>query len=161
HCAVSQTADTPPHSSRGSDAKGDERPFVPRDFRVPNGLSGKGFRLVPLRPEHNEGDYRAWTSSMEHIKRTPGFEQYPWPNEMTSEDNLRDLEQHAADFDHRVGFTYSVMNGNAVIGCVYIYPSGRPDHANVRSWVRKDRAHLDTRLYKLVRGWLRRKWPFK
>jgi hypothetical protein len=122
---------------------------VPLDFRVPDGFSHEKFSLVPLGPEHNDRDYRAWTLSMEHIQRTPGFEQGDWPRRMTIEDNLRDLVQHADDFRHRVGFTYSVMAGD-VIGCVYIYPSGRPGHAMVRSWVREDRAHLDGLLYELV-----------
>ncbi len=34
--------------------------FVPDDFVVPRELVGEGFRLEPLGPQHNEGDYRAW-----------------------------------------------------------------------------------------------------
>jgi hypothetical protein len=33
--------------------------------------------LEPLGPEHNEQDYDAWTSSMEHIAETPGFPTAP------------------------------------------------------------------------------------
>jgi len=41
--------------------------FVPPDFKVPLGLATSDFVLEPLGPEHNERDYEAWTSSMEHI----------------------------------------------------------------------------------------------
>jgi len=41
--------------------------FVPPDFDVPRGLETSEFVLEPLGPEHNELDYDAWTSSMEHI----------------------------------------------------------------------------------------------
>ncbi len=73
--------------------------FVPEDFVVPRVLATEAFRLEPLGPEHNEGDYQAWTSSISHIRATPGFEGRPWPTpDMTPAENLGDLEQHAADF---------------------------------------------------------------
>ena len=49
--------------------------FVPPDFQVPLGIETFEFVLEPLGPEHNDQDYIAWTSSMEHIAGTPGF---PW-----------------------------------------------------------------------------------
>jgi len=135
--------------------------FVPDDFAVPGELVTGAFRLVRLGPEHNEADYRAWTSSIEHIRSTPGFPWGSWPRAgMTLAENLADLRQHAADFAARRGFTYTVLDpgGGEVIGCVYIYPG--EEGARVRSWVRADRAGLDVPLYDAVRGWLRRDWPF-
>jgi hypothetical protein len=137
--------------------------FVPDDFVVPRSLTGEGFWLEPLGPEHNEGDYRAWTSSIPHIRATPGFEGRSWPAPMTLAENLGDLERHAADFAARSGFTYTVraVDGGEIIGCVYIYPvaSGGAD-ADVRSWVSADRASLDVVLYEAVSAWLRSAWPF-
>lgn len=137
--------------------------FVPDDFVVPRSLMGEEFRLEPLGPEHNEGDYRAWTSSISHIRATPGFEGRTWPKPMTLAENLGDLERHAADFAARSGFTYTVraLGSDEIIGCVYIYPlaSGEPG-ADVRSWVSADRAALDVALYEAVSGWLRSAWPF-
>ena len=46
--------------------------FVHEDFVVPRVLVTEAFRLEPLGPEHNEGDYQAWTSSISHIRATPG-----------------------------------------------------------------------------------------
>jgi len=143
--------------------------FVPEGFTVPDGLTAGEFRLAPLGPQHNEADYAAWTASMDHIRATPGFGGRSWPHEMSLEDNLRDLEQHAQDFAGRRGFTYTVLSPGVgdVIGCVYIYPpSGQEPrgtgerHAAVRSWVRADHAVLDPALHDAVLAWLERDWPF-
>ncbi|GAA3064167.1 N-acetyltransferase [Streptomyces glomeratus] len=160
---MSQAADEPRDTTHDGDERTGETgaPFVPADFTIPRGFSDGKIHLVPLGPEHNDRDYRAWTSSMDHIQRTPGFERYGWPVPMTREDNLRDLRRHREDFEHRIGFTYSVLIDEDVIGCVYIYPAGPPGHAVVRSWVREDHAELDERLYELVSEWLRQKWPFR
>jgi hypothetical protein len=144
--------------------------FVPADFAVPDGLTAGEFRLAPLGPQHNDADYAAWTSSIDHIRATPGFPDGRWPYEMPLSDNLRDLERHARDFAERRGFTYTVLSTGTgdVIGCVYIYPvrgresgpgaAGRP--ASVQSWVRADCAALDPVLHDTVRAWLERDWPF-
>jgi hypothetical protein len=136
--------------------------FVPDDFVVPRSLVGAGFWLEPLGPEHNEGDYRAWTSSISHIRATPGFAGRTWPMEMTLAENLGDLERHAADFAARSGFTYTVRAAGSeeIIGCVYIYPLADGPGADVRSWVSAERAALDVVLYEAVSEWLRSAWPF-
>src|SRR5919204_2210611 len=72
--------------------------FVPPDFDVPLGLETSEFVLEPLGPEHNELDYDAWTSSMEHIAATPGYPDGSWPRAMTRDENLADLQRHADDF---------------------------------------------------------------
>jgi hypothetical protein len=136
-------------------------PFVPADFEVPAKLAGPSFHLEPLGPEHNERDHEAWMSSIDHIRATPGFENWDWPEPMTLEDNLSDLEGHARDYAQRRGFTYSVLDGDTVIGCVYIYPSRNPDHdASVRSWVRVSHAEMDQILWEAVSEWLANDWPF-
>lgn len=144
----------------------DDHPFVSEGFAVPGGLVTGEFRLEPLGPEHNDADYAAWTSSMEHIRATPGFAGRDWPHEMSLQENLGDLERHAKDFTARRGFTYTVLSAGTseVIGCVYIYPPRDPNPAHdvhVSSWVRADRADLDPVLYAVVSAWLERDWPFK
>lgn len=136
--------------------------FVPADYDVPAELVCDDFRLTPLGPEHNAADYAAWTSSIDHIRTTPGFADRSWPVPMAIEDNLRDLRKHREDFRCRRGFTYTVLDRRgAVIGCVYIYPSSQAGvDAEVRSWVRSDRSHLDRPLYDAVSTWLRSAWPF-
>jgi hypothetical protein len=141
------------------------KPFVPRKFRPPAGLDHPRFLLRPLGPEHNESDYAAWTSSMEHIRSTPGWESQRWPYPKSLEENLADLVQHAEDFGNRSGFTYTVLaesDRETVIGCVYIYPSGDEEYdAMVRSWLREADADLDADLYRAVRDWLAKDWLFE
>jgi hypothetical protein len=139
-------------------------PFVPDDFTPPTGLADDAFVLEPLGPQHNESDHDAWSSSIDHIRRSPGFPDGNWPRDMTLEENRADLERHARDFETRRGFTYTVLDPGtrAVIGCVYIYPdrSGETDAA-VASWVRATHADLDRPLRDRVCAWLESAWPFE
>ena len=137
--------------------------FVPRDFDVPHRLETPQFALEPLGPDHNEQDYDAWTSSMDHIAATPGWGDSRWPREMTPEQNRADLQRHADDFRNRTGFTYTVLDpaNCEVIGCVYIYPSrDSGDDARALSWVRASHAALDVALWRTVSNWLASDWPF-
>ena len=138
--------------------------FVPADFEPPRSLVADGLVLEPLGPEHNEPDYAAWSSSKEHIRATPGWEDSSWPDDRTRADNLGDLERHADDFAKRTGFTYTVLepDGSDVVGCVYIYPHRVDAHdAKVLSWVRASRAELDLSLWQAVSDWLASEWPFE
>ncbi len=140
--------------------------FVRASFDPPLGLVHAAFRLQPLGPEHNASDYAAWSSSIDHIRSTPGFEEWSWPHPMTLDENLGDLVRHADDFATRTGFTYTVLAPDqdraTVIGCVYIYPSKRDGYdADVRSWVRAADAPLDAVLYRAVSDWLDEAWPFE
>jgi RimJ/RimL family protein N-acetyltransferase len=137
--------------------------LVPSGFVVPLRLETPQFRLEPLGPEHNEADYRAWSSSQEHIHATPGWEESSWPRDMTLEENRADLQRHADDFENRSGFTYTVLDpGGDVVGCVYIYPAPDGQHdARVLSWVRASRAELDAPVWQAVSDWLATEWPFE
>lgn len=137
--------------------------FVPPAFDVPLHLETAEFVLEPLGPEHNDRDYAAWTSSLEHIRATPGFPWGDWPHEMSSDENRADLVQHAEDFAARTGFTYTVLDSATrdVIGCLYIYPVRDSDaDAQARSWVRASHAHLDAPLWRAVSEWIAADWPF-
>jgi RimJ/RimL family protein N-acetyltransferase len=136
---------------------------VPPDFDVPCRLETPQFVLQPLGPEHNDRDYDAWTSSVDHIHATPGWEDSRWPRAMTLDENRADLQRHADDFRNRAGFTYTVLDLDSrdVVGCVYIYPSRDGKHdAHVLSWVRESHAHLDEPLWRAVSEWLETSWPF-
>ncbi len=139
------------------------RPFVPATFTAPTTLQGPGFRLEPLGPHHNERDHEAWMSSIDHIRSTPGFDpDGDWPVEMSLEANLADLDMHARHFVERKGFTYSVLDSDDVIGCLYIYPTDDPTHdASVRSWVRASQAEMDAVVYRSVSRWIEESWPFE
>ena len=126
--------------------------FVPDDFVVPTEFEGPGFRLEPLGPVHNERDHRAWMSSIEHIRATPGMEG-GWPSPMTIEENMSDLEGHDREFTDREAFAYSVL---------YINPAEDEGHdAEVCSWVTASRAEMDRVVWRSVSEWLAEKWPFE
>lgn len=140
-------------------------PFVPSDFEPPTELVCDGFRLEPLGPQHNDADHAAWTSSIAHVRSTPGFHDGSWPPSegMSLEQNLDDLRRHAADFTARTGFTFTVLDPATgdVIGCVYLYPSTSPDaDVSVHSWVRESHAELDVPLADAVGTWLAAEWPW-
>lgn len=153
--------DAPPTKASIADTHGMADPFVPDAFDPPESFEGPGFRLEPLGPRHNERDHAAWTSSIAHIRATPGFPDGSWPEPMSLEANLEDLVRHARDFAERRGFTYSILDGEDVIGCLYIYPTTRDGHdAEVSSWVTESRAALDPVVWSTVTAWLAEAWPF-
>ena len=138
--------------------------FVLDGFVVPQRLAGPGFRLESLGPQHNEADHGAWTSSIDHVRATPGFLDGRWPPVagLSLAENLRDLQRHADDFERRVGFTYTVLDdGDRVIGCVYIYPLPSDSRVTqVRSWFSANCAELDLPVHDAVADWLVTEWPF-
>ena len=137
--------------------------FIPLTFDVPVRFDGPGFHLEPLGPQHNERDHVAWMSSVDHIRSTPGFgPPRTWPRPMSLGLNLADLEMHALHFADREGFTYSILDEDEVIGCVYIYPSDEPGQdASVSSWVRVSRAKMDVVVYRSLSTWITEGWPFE
>ena len=73
--------------------------FVPADFEPPTEFTVGSFRLEPLGPQHNERDYAAWMSSIDHIRRSPGFPDGSWPHEMSPEEKeeVEDLLEFSDD----------------------------------------------------------------
>jgi hypothetical protein len=135
--------------------------LIPEDFNPPRSFEGPGFRLEPLGPQHNDRDHEAWSTSMAHIHATPG-EWGNWPRPMSLEENMSDLEMHAREFETREAFTYSILDGDEVIGCLYIYPDVRGDRdAYVSSWVRETRGEMDAVVWRAVTDWLETDWPFR
>ena len=138
--------------------------FIPDNFEGPIEFVGPGFRLEPLGPQHNERDYAAWSSSIEHIRMTPGFPDPAddWPYSMSLEDNLADMLMHQRHFETRVGFTYSILDRDEVVGCVYVYPSRNEGvDAEITSWVTADRAELDEIVWRTLNEWMAQEWPFE
>ena len=81
---------------------------------------------------------------------------------MKLDQNLADLEQHRREFDAGEAFAYSVLDGDDVIGCVYIDSDGSGvAEAVVRSWVRASRAERDLDLAAEIDQWLNDAWPLR
>jgi hypothetical protein len=139
--------------------------FVPTGFEPPRSLIADQFVLEPLGPQHNDSDHAAWTSSIEHIRATPGYQCGDWPpiEGMSLRANLADLTRHAADFASGKGFTFTVLDSaeGEVIGCVYLYPPREEGDVIVHSWVRADRSELDEPLAEAVAAWVADEWPWQ
>jgi hypothetical protein len=138
--------------------------FVPVGFDPPTSLATDRFHLETLGPQHNRAEHAAWTSSIEHIRSTPGYPDGNWPpsDGMTLERNLSDLRRHADDFARGAGFTFTVLDrgDDDVIGCVVVYPSSSEEwDVTVQSRVRADRAELDGPLADAVASWVATDWP--
>jgi len=92
---------------------------------------------------------------------------YEWPREgFTIGENLTDLEQHQREFLDRKAFAYTVVtpDESRVLGCVYINPSREEGvDARIRMWVRESEYQkgLDPVLFKAVKEWIKKEWPFK
>lgn len=140
--------------------------FIPADFDPPVLLVTDRFRLEPLGPQHHEADLAAWMSSVEHLRSTPGYPDGNWPppEGYALERNLQDLTRHAADFEARKGFTFTVLDAvdGDVIGCVYLYPPEKEGFdVSVQSWVRASHAALDTPLADALVEWIATDWPWE
>ena len=143
-----------------------ETPFVPVDFKVPQLLENQHFRIRMLSVNDVVKDYDAVMSSIDHLQGAfgPGSK---WPSaELTLEQDLVDLGWHQKEFQRRSSFAYTVMNPDESIclGCVYVDPCSRQDYdAEVYLWVRHSAFEdgLDPILYKTIRDWISKDWPFK
>jgi len=139
-------------------------PLVDQDFRVPEGISGPGFRLRMLAATDAEADYEAVMASSVRLR---AGSPHGWPREgFTLAENLADLERHEQEFHDRVAFAYTMVNpeDTEVLGCVYINPPATEgDHdAEVYMWVRDEQHQaLTTPLFDAVSDWLEHDWPFR
>ena len=140
--------------------------FVPADFRVPQRIEQATYLLRPLTTEDVEKDYEAVMSSKASLRQIFA-ENDDWPaEEMSLQENYRDLERHQTDFAQRRGFTYTAETpaGDRCLGCVYIYPRQCGDYdASVYYWVRDSAKAqgIEAQLSAFLRDWLPAAWPFR
>ena len=140
------------------------RPFVDRDFDVPQQLETEKFRLRMLTVNDVVKDYDAVMSSAEHLRTV--WPDSGWPDGLTLEQNLIDLGWHQKEFQLRRSFAYTVvtLDETRVIGCVYINPTRKRGYdAEVYLWAREAEIDSppDAKLYEVVREWLAEEWPFE
>lgn len=143
-----------------------KKPLVPTVFKVPERLETRRFLLRMLTIRDVDKDYDAVMTSISHLNGV--FGPYSsWPSkDLTKEQDLIDLGWHQKEFQKRTSFAYTVMkpDESQCLGCIYIYPSDKPRYdAIVFLWVRKSelKNHLDRELYKIVKDWINKEWPFK
>ncbi|MCB9249882.1 MAG: hypothetical protein H6613_15675 [Ignavibacteriales bacterium] len=138
--------------------------FVPDNFNVPTSFVNNLYRLEILAPIFAELDYDAVITSKERL-RGVFAEHTEWPkDDISLEDNIRDLKRHEKEFHTRKAFAYSVLTLkiDKCLGCVYIEPSLSDEFdCDVYLWMRDSEINLDEILYKDVKNWLAESWPFK
>ena len=139
-------------------------PFVPKEFKIPEKLETKEFRLRMLTVNDVVKDYDAVMTSVDHLRTVwPGGS---WPDGLTFEQDLIDLGWHQKEFQRRRSFAYTVVtpSESKVTGCVYINPTPKRGYdAVVYLWARQSelQSGLESRLLSAVRDWLAKEWPFK
>ena len=143
--------------------------FVPEDFVVPDGLIARDFRLTPLGPQHNEADYAAWTSSIDHIRATPGsaratgHARCPSLTISATWSGTPEISLSAAGSRIPCSASAPAMSSAAFTSTrstARDQETERRRHASVESWVRADHAALDAAVHDAVVAWLERDWPF-
>lgn len=138
--------------------------FVPDNFIVPTSFINDLYRLEILSPIFAELDFEAVSTSKERLRKVFA-EQTEWPKEeITLEDNIRDLKRHEKEFLSKEAFAYSVLTlkFDQCLGCLYIEPSlSNKYDCEVYLWLRDSEINLDGILYKDVKNWLAASWPFK
>jgi hypothetical protein len=139
------------------------RPFVAKEFEVPETLETERFRMRMLTVNDVVKDYDAVMTSAGHLHDIwgPG-----WPDGLTLEQNLIDLGWHQKEFQRRRSFAYTVvsLDGSSVLGCVYINPSYKQGYdAVVYLWARQSllESGMETELLNRVKTWLAQDWPFE
>lgn len=158
---------------KSADVKADDasdfKPFIATD--PPLELVTEDLFLEPLGPHHVDADLEAVLDGMSdgtnrlcHVFQRNDN----WPSEdISREEDLHDLNRHAAEFKHRLAFAYTVLDKkerSKVLGCCYINPATKVGYeAECILWIRAsaDRA-LDAQLEEALRKWLSSsEWPFE
>jgi hypothetical protein len=113
--------------------------FVPENFVVPKAFIAESYRLEILSTKFAELDYDAVMSSKARLRKVFG-NATEWPKDnMSHEENMRDIKRHEQEFKSRKSFVYTVLNLSMekCIGCVYIDPSSDLKYnCKVYLWVR-------------------------
>jgi hypothetical protein len=140
-------------------------PLIPKEFKIPERLETKEFRLRILTVNDVVKDYDAVMTSVEHLRTVWPGGSWP-PDGLTFEQDLIDLGWHQKEFQRRTSFAYTVVtpSESKVTGCVYINPTPKRGYdAVVYLWARQSelKSGLESRLLSAVRHWLAKEWPFK
>lgn len=142
-----------------------ENKFVlPDSFDLPQLLVLDNWLLQPLDPSIVELDYEAVMSSRIRLRQVFSADDI-WPaDNMTLEENLRDLQWHDLEFQQRSSFAYTVLSldRSRCLGCCYIYYSSKVDFdLDLYFWLRESesRLNLETEFGEKLKAWILEKWP--
>lgn len=141
------------------------KPFVPKDFKIPDTLENQHLRIRMLTVNDVVKDYDAVMTSIDHLQEM--FPISSWPTkDLTFEQDLIDLGWHQKEFQMRSSFAYTVvsLDESEVLGCLYINPTTKGDYdARITMWIRTSMLDkgLDDILFNSVKEWIEKDWPFK
>ena len=140
-----------------------KKEFISKDFKVPRKLKTCDFEIRPIKSKDAKKDYKAVMESVDRLKGIFGPKNKWPPKDLTFREEILSLKIHKRDFEKRKSFTYAVFDKKKkYVGCVYIFPSHKIKFdAIVFMWVRSSKLKLDKKLYKLVKSWIKEKWPFE
>lgn len=143
--------------------------WLPEEFAPPLHLELEtGAHLRPIKEADVDIDYPAVMASRERLWARYGTA-WGWPPEdLSFEDDRRELARHERENAEHVAFNYAVLNADesALLGCVYIDPpdarSAPGSDALVTWWLVDDAAgtELERELTAFVPHWLATSWPF-
>jgi RimJ/RimL family protein N-acetyltransferase len=142
-------------------------PWLPRTFvHPPRAEVGSTHHLRPIAPGDVDLDLVAVLGSRDRLFGIYG-EKWGWPPAgMTREQDLEDLEHHAAEMRTNESFNYALFDEaeSRLLGCVYIDQPDDAVHDAVVSWWVVDAeagGPLEAELAATVPRWLADEWPLE
>ena len=133
------------------------------NFIAPENCKVGDFYFSILEPSITEIDYKVVMSSRKRLRQIFKRDD-TWPAEdMTLDENTKDLVRHETEFKQKKAFAYSVypLEKNDYIGCIYINPTKKSYDCEVYLWVSDSSFHMDNVLFRQTKKWLNEVWSFK
>jgi RimJ/RimL family protein N-acetyltransferase len=140
--------------------------WLPSSFEHPRHVDwGEGVHLRPIRAADVDIDMPAVMGHQAALWAMYGAA-WGWPPPtMTRDQDLADLERHAAEMERHESFNYAILplDESELYGCLYIDPVDAVAPEAEVSWWLTDRAPATLRetIDTLARAWLRDAWPFE
>ena len=133
---------------------------LPENFVAPEKCEVGDFYFSILEPSITEIDYKVVMSSRKRLRQIFKRDD-TWPAEdMTLDENTKDLVRHETEFKQKKAFAYSVypLDKNEYIGCIYINPTKKSYDCEVYLWVSDNSFHMDNVLFRQTKKWLDEVW---
>ena len=140
--------------------------FIKNDLQPPFDVKEDNFIIRKLTVDEVEKDFNALMSSKESLRQVFSVNDQ-WPSDdMTIEENYKDLKMHQDEFDNREGFAYTVVNkeDTECVGCIYIWPWSHGTYDSlVFYWVtdKVKETGFDEELGTYLDKWLKSFWSFE
>lgn len=148
------------------------QPFVPVDFKPPQGSVLGEYHLIPIQTKDVQEDLETLLKNADTITTLRGGNgsKEKWPYIFTLEENAIDIAWLEMCARNKQLFSYIIRNEkNSYSGCVYIYPielyfPEKADEFDVdfSFWIVQSEFDkgLYQNIYNLLYTWLEHEWPF-